>query len=196
MWQIIFEKKNRSNSRLHSTKAKTWNRSGQVWVETVIYTLIAFVMIGLVLSYAKPKIEELQDRAILQQSTEMMKQIDSTILTMSGAGNQRILEIGLKKGSLKLDCINNKIIFELESKSLYSEPDKNIRDGDVIILTQVKPGYNLVTLTLDYSEKYNLKYEGNKILKVITKASNPYKLTILNEGEDTSGKIIMNMSLS
>lgn len=31
------------------------NRSGQVWIETVIYTLIAFVMIGLVLSYARPE---------------------------------------------------------------------------------------------------------------------------------------------
>lgn len=172
------------------------NIRGQVWIETVIYTLIAFVMIGLVLSYAKPKIEELQDRAILQQSTEMMKQIDSTILTMGGAGNQRILELGIKEGSLKLDCINDKIIFELQSKSLYSEPDKQINDGNIIVLTQKKTGYNLVTLTRDYSADYNLKFEGNKILKVISKASNPYKLLILNEGGDANGKTIMNMSLS
>lgn len=171
-------------------------KHGQVWIETVIYTLIAFVMIGLVLSYAKPKIEELQDRAILQQSTEMMKQIDSTILTMGSAGNQRILEIGIKKGGLKLDCVNNKIIFELESKSLYSEPGKNISDGDIIVLTQKRTGYNLVTLTRDYSSQYNLKFEGNDILKMISKASNPYKLSILNEGEDASGKILMNISLS
>lgn len=114
---------------------------------------------------------------------------------MGGAGNQRILEIGIKEGDLKLDCVNNKIVFELESQSLYSEPGKNISDGDVVVLTQKRTGYNLVTLTRDYSSQYNLKFNGDKILKVISKASNPYKLLILNEGEDTNGKIIMNMSL-
>ena len=44
------------------------NKRGQVWVETVIYTLIALVMIGLVLSFVQPKIMELQDKATLQQS--------------------------------------------------------------------------------------------------------------------------------
>src|SRR4030042_4013421 len=100
------------------------SRSGQVWIETVIYTLIAFVMIGLVLSFAKPKIEEMQDKAILQQSTDMMKQIDSTILTIGASGNQRVLEIGIKEGTLKIDCQNDKMIFEMESKSIYSEPDR------------------------------------------------------------------------
>ena len=55
---------------------------GQVWIETVIYTLIAFVMIGLVLSYARPKIQEIQDQALIKQSTDMLKQIDSTLLSM------------------------------------------------------------------------------------------------------------------
>jgi type II secretory pathway pseudopilin PulG len=171
-------------------------KEGQVWIETVIYTLIAFVMIGLVLSYARPKIEQLQDNAILQQSIDMMKQIDSTILDMGGAGNQRILEIGVKKGTLNLDCINNKMIFEMESKSLYSEPGKSINDGSVIIFTEKKTGYNLVTLTVDYSSNYDLKFEGNDILKSISKASTSYKLSILNEGQNLNGKTIINMSLS
>jgi len=171
------------------------NIRGQVWIETVIYTLIAFVMIGLVLSYARPKIEELQDRAILQQSTEMMKKIDSTISGMAGAGNQRILEIGIKDGTLKIDAVNNKIIFELESKSVYSEPGKQINDGSVIVLTETKTGYNLVTLTSDYSSNYDLKFEGRDELKTMSKASNPYELYILNEGENANGKIVMNISL-
>ncbi len=172
------------------------SKAGQVWIETVIYTLIAFVMIGLVLSFAKPKIEELQDRAILQQSTEMMKQIDSTILTMGGAGNKRILEIGIKEGSLKIDGLNDKMIFEMESQSIYSEPGKEISDGSVIVLTEKKSGYNLVTLTRDYSSGYDLKFEGKDELKQINKASNPYKISILNEGENANGKIVMNISLS
>jgi hypothetical protein len=167
----------------------------QVWIETVIYTLIAFVLIGLVLSYARPKIEELQDNAILQQSTEMMKQIDLIIQSMSGAGNQRTPEISIKKGELKIDALNDKMIFELESRSIYSEPGKNISDGSVIVMTEKRTKDNLITLTRDYSSNYDFRFEGRNEIKTITKASNPYIMYILNEGESVSGKVIMNISL-
>ena len=171
------------------------NRSAQVWVETVIYTLIAFVIIGLVLSYARPKINEIQDRAIIQQSIEMLKTIDLTILDMGSAGNQRTPVVTIKKGDLKLDCVNNKIIFEMESQSEYTEAGRNVSDGNVIELTKKMTGDYLVTLTLDYSSGYNLTFNGDKVLKTISKASNPYKLTILNKGADANGKLMLDMSL-
>lgn len=176
-------------------KKRGRSKLAQVWIETVIYTLIALVMIGLVLSYARPKIQELQDNAIIQQSTDMMKQIDSTILNMGGAGNQRILEIGIKAGTLTLDGINNKIIFEMESQNLYSEPDKTISDGSILVMTHKESGYNLVTLTLDYASIYDIKIDGADEEKIISKASNPYKLSILNGGS-SNGKTILNMSIS
>ena len=37
-------------------------KRGQVWVETVIYTLIALALIGTVLAFVKPKVEEMQDK--------------------------------------------------------------------------------------------------------------------------------------
>ncbi len=172
------------------------NSQGQVWIETVIYTLIAFVMIGLVLSFAKPKIEEIQDSTILQQSTEMMKEIDSIILTMGAAGNQRILEIGIKKGDLKIDGQNDKIIFEMESQSVYSEPGKEVNDGNIIVLTEEKSEYSLVTLTRNYREDdYDIKIDGNDESKVISKASTSYKLSILNEGE-IEGKTVLDISVN
>ena len=67
-------------------------RRGQVWVETVVYLLVAFVMIGLVLSFIKPKIEELKDKSITEQSIEILKNIDNSILTMGDSGNKRVLE--------------------------------------------------------------------------------------------------------
>ncbi len=171
------------------------NYKGQVWIETVIYTLIAFVMIGLVLSYAKPKIEEFQDKTILQQSTDMMRKIDSTILTMGATGNRRKLEIGIKKGELKIDGFNDKIIFEMESKNLYSEPGEIVNDGEVIVLTQRKSGYYNVTLTLSYVGEENIRFEGKDEMKVISKASTPYNLIIKNEGKGTDGRLILNMSI-
>ncbi len=171
------------------------NKIGQVWVETVIYTLIAFVLIGLVLTFAKPKIEEMQDEAILDQSTEMLRVIDLKIRDMEVPGSIRILDITIKKGVLKLDCINDKIVFEMESKKMYSEVGKNVTDGDIIDLTLKRTDYYLVTLTRDYSYKYDLKFNGEDVVKELSKASNPYKLAILNGGEDANEKVILNMSL-
>lgn len=172
------------------------NKLAQVWIETVIYTLIAFVMIGLILSFAKPKIEELQDQAILQQSTDMMKEIDSTISTLGSAGNQRILEIGIKEGELKIDGENNKIIFQMDSQAVYSEPGKIIKDGNVEVVTTTKTSYSTVTLTLDYSTNYNIEFAGvDNEIKIVSKATTPYNLYILNGGQDSNSKTILDMSL-
>jgi len=171
------------------------SKLGQVWIETVIYTLIAFVMIGLVLSYAQPKIQELQDQTILQQSTTMLKQIDNSIGTMGTVGNQRIIELGIKQGELSLDCIEDKIVFQMDSKSLYSEPGKIINDGDVEVYTEKRSNYNVVTLTMLYNESYNLKYEGRDEIKTLSKSSTPYTFSISNDGLDSEGKIILNMSI-
>jgi type II secretory pathway pseudopilin PulG len=168
---------------------------GQVWIETVIYTLIAFVMIGLVLSYAQPKIQEMQDQSILQQSTTMLKQIDTTISTMGTSGNQRVMEIVIKAGMMKIDGVEDKIIFQMDTKNKYSEPDKVIYDGDVQILTVKKSGYNTVTLTIPYSETYNLQFEGRNEVKTVSKSATAYRLSISNDGADSNGKIILNMTL-
>jgi hypothetical protein len=178
------------------SKRRFFSRTGQVWIETVIYTLIAFVMIGLVLSYAQPKIQQMQDQTILQQSTGMLKQIDSTIATMGTVGNQRVIEVGIKQGNLKLECAEDKIVFQMDSKSEYSEPGKVINDGDVRVFTEKKSGYNTVTLTIDYSENYNLKFEGRDELKTLSKSSTPYSLSISNDGQDSDGKIILNMTIT
>ncbi len=169
------------------------NKKGQVWIETVIYTLIAFVMIGLVLAYAKPKIEEFQDKAIIEQSISMVKDIDSLILTMGGQGNQRMISLGIKKGVLKIDGVNDLIVFEMESKHTYSEPDANIVDGNLIIHTKKIGKSNTVTLTRDYREEYDITYQGKDELKSLSKTSIPYKLLISNKGGD---KTIIDIEVS
>lgn len=97
------------------------NYRGQVWIETVIYLLIAFVMMGLVLSYVKPKIEDLRDKAIIEQSLDVINEIDNTISTIGSTGNKRLIEIGVKKGVFNIDSENDMITFELETKYQYSE---------------------------------------------------------------------------
>ncbi|MDD5699841.1 MAG: hypothetical protein PHH00_01450 [Candidatus Nanoarchaeia archaeon] len=159
------------------------NRGGQVWVETVIYTLIAMVMIGLVLTFVQPKILELSDRATVQQSISMMNDINSVILSVlqSGAGNVRKAEITLRAGTLVIDGADEKIIFSLE-KSHYqlSEPDQqDVYYGDILVYTHQVNELNSINMTLDYAQ-YNLTYQGADAAGAITKASTPYVLFISN----------------
>ena len=158
-------------------------KRGQIWVETVIYTLIAFVMIGLVLGYALPKIRELQDKAVIDQSISTLKGIDVIILNLGGPGNQRVLELSVKKGNLIIDGINDKIAFEIEGSYTYSEPGVTITDGNIFVNTVKTGDYNLVNLTRDYSAEYNITYIGKDELKTISKTLVSYTLIISNKGK-------------
>lgn len=161
------------------------SKHAQIWVETVLYTLIALVMIGLVLAFVKPKIMELQDQAIIDQSIAMMKDIDSTILTIGGPGNKRVIELGIKKGSLIIDGADDKVLFEIESSYTYSELGTWIDYGEGInIITEKRGEDNLVTIFKDYGGEKDITYNKQNILKTITKAPTPYKLSISNEGGD------------
>ena len=159
------------------------NKSGQVWVETVIYTLIAFTLIGAVIGFAKPKIEELQDKTIIDQSSEMLKDINSVISSIRGTpGNQRILEVSLNGGSLIIDGAGDSIVFEIESRAEYSEPGEEIVQENLIIKTEPLGKLNRVTLTTDYLGEYNITYEGLDQNKLISKAPTPHRVSIENKG--------------
>lgn len=160
------------------------NKRAQVWIETVIYTLIAFILIAAVLAFAKPKIEEIQDKAVIDQSISLMKDLDSTVMEIvqGGSGNKRVLETAIKKGSLIIDAVNDKIVFEIESRYVYSEPGRNIHDGNIIIRTEKMGNLNIVTLSRVY-ENYNLTFRGKDENKIISQAATPYKISIWNRGK-------------
>jgi len=177
---------------------KEVNKNAQVWVETVIYTLIALVMIGLVLSFAKPKIEEFQDKATIEQSIKMMGQIDSVIreIDQRGVGNQRTMQIELKDGSLKINGVNDKLVFEITSRYQYSEEDSDYSEGDITINTEKKGELNLVSLTIEYGLRYDLTYQLKDNLKTIDKASVPYDVKISNNGAGSDGRIKINFEVN
>ena len=159
-------------------------KRGQVWVETVTYTLVALVMIGLILSFAKPKIEEMRDKVLIEQSLKMMKDIDQTIFEIGNrvAGNKAELGITLKKGLININGENDTLIFSMESRALYSEPGQEYIEGDFKILTIEKGKYNQITVTRNYTGDYDLLYKGKNDSKIITRASNQYNFFITNLG--------------
>ena len=65
-------------------------KRGQVWVETVIYTLIGLAIIGIVLAVAKPQIDIKKTEILVEQSRDSLLNIDGKIEEVLVApGNQR-----------------------------------------------------------------------------------------------------------
>ena len=171
------------------------NRRGQVWVETIIYTLIAFALIGLVLAFVKPKIEEIQDKGIIEQSISVLEEIDLIIKTLGDPGNQRVVNLGISKGIFNIDGENNKLFFEIESRHVYSEPGKNVTIRNIIVLTEKRGKINDVTLTRDYEGEHDITYKNTDELKKIGKTSTSYTLLIANKGENALNKTIINIEV-
>ena len=167
---------------------------GQIWVETVIYTLIALILIGAVLAFIAPKIQEIQDKSVIEQSTKILQDINQIVssVVLGGPGNKRIVDVRIKRGSLTIDGKKNKIFFEIDSSYDYSQEGENISIGDITALTKKLGSSNKITLTSSYNN-YNLTYEGKDESKTITQASIPYKLSIENKG---GTKITIDFSFS
>jgi len=162
------------------------NKKGQVWVETIIYTLIAFVMISLVLFFASPKIGELQDKTVIDQSVRVMDDIDTIISSIGVPGNKRLVELEIDKGVLNINGSHDNLIFKIDSRHMYSQPGKDITHGSVIVRTITQGEYNLVTLRINYAGAYNITYQGKDELKTLGKSATPYKLFISNKGGDVT----------
>ncbi len=161
-------------------------KKGQIWVETVIYTLIGLAIIGIVLALATPAINKNKDKLILEQTMTIMMEIDNKIKDVrdSGAGNKRIIdELSIRKGYIEIDGENNEIKYVLEGTRLeYSEPEKPVQQGSINILTNSISGgdYNII-LTLEYPS-LNITYSNDEDYKKLTAASIPYKLSLHNNG--------------
>lgn len=159
-------------------------KRGQVWIETVIYTTIALVMIGLVLSYSQPKIEEIRHKIILDQSLEVLDDIRNKVIDIvqGGAGNKRLLEVSMKEGDLVIDAETDSIFFEMNSRYAFGEPGKEISVGKIKTFTTETGRIYKVRLTMNYSE-YNLTYDGQDKVKTLGKAANLHRVFITNKGE-------------
>ncbi len=171
------------------------NQRGQIWVETIIYTLIAFALIGLVLAFVKPKIEEIQDKGIIDQSISVLVDIDLIIKTLGDPGNQRIINLGISKGIFNIDGENNKLFFEIESRYIYSEPGRNVTIGNIIVLTEKKGKINDVTLTRNYEGEYDITHQNMNELKEIGRTSTSYTILIANKGENALNETIINIEV-
>ncbi|MBS3092207.1 hypothetical protein J4466_02200 [Candidatus Pacearchaeota archaeon] len=163
------------------------NNKAQVWVETVIYTLIGLVLIGVVLAVATPAIQKQKDKSTIERTIDTMNELDRNILGVKGAGvaNTREMSFSIGKGNLIVNSSNDKIIFQIDESSYqYSEAGKSVEipGTNQEVLTQKKGKKYLITLSLDYRQKINITFNSKDEAKTLTQASTPYVILVENNG--------------
>lgn len=164
----------------------TKKTKAQIWVETVIYTLIGLTIIGIVLGIISPKIQKTREKVAIQQSITTLNGINSIITDIKYvAGNRWPAELKISSGEMLIDGENDAINITIKTRQLiYSQPDKIIKEGNINILTQkIKRGYQ-VSLQLNYKGKLDIKTDKTDNKKLLKSASLPYKLAIENIGID------------
>ncbi len=167
-------------------------KTGQIWVETVIYTLIGLTIIAVILAVATPAIERYKDELVLEQTVSLLNDLDNTITDVkdAGSGNRRIVpELMVKKGRLEISGESNEINYLLEKTRLeYSESGKTIVQGNMNITTRkISDNYYEIEVEIVYNN-LNLTYNGEDINKTFTEASVPYRLGIQNQGVQEYGE--------
>ena len=162
------------------------NKKGQVWIETVIYILIGLSLIGLVLAYVLPKINEQKDRSLIEQTIVSLSSFDDKVLEVNDRGedNKRIVEFTMRSGELSIIPEKNQIVFSIDGLTKpYSEPDVSIPVGRVIVKTSELRKTSSVNLTLDYNKlKVKLSFNNMAETKKFTRSSTPYQFSIENKG--------------
>lgn len=169
-------------------------KKAQVWVETVIYTLIGLAIITALLAIAVPIIKEKQDQLIVQQSIDVLNNIDSKIEEVAyyGAGNSRSILVSFQKGQLIFNAAEDYVRFSIDSNYKYSEPNVTINSGRVSILTTKKRDGYQINLTVDYSPDTDLQWEGTQDEKVLNTAPTPYNIIVTNAA--SQNKLIINIT--
>jgi type II secretory pathway pseudopilin PulG len=164
------------------------SKCSQVWVETVIYTLIGLTIMAIIIGVITPKINQITDKTILTQTRDTLNQLNDQVQeTLSTVGSQREVALTVKRGQYMIDGPNNNIYYSLLGTSaLISQPGIPVKDGELTILTEmiVKNKYN-VFLILNYSS-YNVTYNGKDVNKTLTPAPTSYRLLLINRGSPSS----------
>jgi hypothetical protein len=155
---------------------------GQIWIETVLYTLIGISLIGIVLAFVTPKINEQKERLLVEQTIQALDAFDQKINTVLQApGNVREINFAMKQGEFHVNSTEDKIIFVLPGLTKpYSEPGATIALGRIELLTDEVGGAYNVRLSVAYAE--NITYDLQEDNRKFDSAGIPYRFSISNEG--------------
>jgi len=159
------------------------NKNAQVWIETVLYTVIGLALIGLVLAFITPKINEARDRIVVEQAIESLNGLDEKLNI--GSGNVRNAEFVIKRGELLINSSGDSLILSINDLSKpYSEPNVSIPYGRIDLISRVGQKQSSIKMTLNYNNRFNITYNGKDEDKKFTISSTPYQFVISNKGAE------------
>ena len=163
-------------------------KNAQVWIETVLYTLIGLALIGLSLAFITPRINESKDRALIEQTISSLNSFDEKINVVldGGPANVRYLDFTMKRGELNIDGENDKIIFVIKDVTKpYTEPGKDVSvSGRINARTEKDQKGHSINLTMSYNNIADIEYNEQDEIEKITAAAVPYKFEISNKGSN------------
>jgi len=170
------------------------NKRGQVWVETVVYTLIGLTLIGVVLAFITPKINEYKDRSVIEETISSLNKLDEKISEVLDApGNKRKIEFRMLRGEIYFDGVEDSIYYTLnDSRAIFSEPGVPTSIGKIQILSQKGNKENSVLLSLNYS--LNITVDSVDKVRKFSSASTPYNFFVENKGFSQSGQQIIDVT--
>lgn len=171
-------------------------KKGQIWIETVLYTFIAIVLIGLALAFITPRITDMKDKAAVEQTISTLNVLDERVnAVFSAPGNRRKVDILLKRGEMYIDLERDAITIEIKDlRKPYSEPGAVIKEGRVSINSTKGQKTSSVELGLNYTGLADITYKdmGPDEIKKFNPSATSYSLAIENKGVDEiSGKFIV-----
>lgn len=160
----------------------------QIWVETVIYTLIGLSVIAIILSMALPQIEKSKDKALIEQTVTALNVLDKKISEVEQTpGNSRVVKFLISKGKLEINSTgsaNGLIRYTLEDTKLeLSEIGEEIKQGNIILKTEKMPARFKITLTMNYPN-LNMTNNNGESTRTLQAGTTPY--TIVIENKETS----------
>ncbi|MDP2925748.1 MAG: hypothetical protein Q8N99_05240 [Nanoarchaeota archaeon] len=172
-------------------------RKSQIWVETVVYTLIGLTIIAILLSASMPQIDKWKDRSIISQTIESLNILNSKILeTEDSPGNIRIANLRIAKGTLEINSSNDLIIYRLDnSRYEMTQTGQTIKEGDILLKTEKYGSRYKLFLILNYSKNVNITYKNSENIKILQAGTTPYKIIIENKGDSPLDKINLNFDI-
>ena len=157
-------------------------KTGIVWIETILYVLISLAVIGMLLAVVQPKITQIKDSIIIDQTKQSLSRIDETILNTKEAVGMRLFsELKLGQGQLLINATNNSIIWTYSSSYKYSEINRTVSDGNIHIMTEQQGTGYKISMGLSYD--IDLKVDDAEQEKIIQAASISYKIWFENRGQ-------------
>jgi hypothetical protein len=166
-------------------------KRGQVWIETVLYTLIGLALMGMALGFIMPKINQARDKALVDQAVNSMNAFDEKIneAIERGPGNRRETEFMIKKGELYINSSGDEVMLVLTGLSKpVSQLDVEIQRGRIRQISVAQQKTNAVYLRMDYIA--NISYASSDDTKKFTAAALPYKFFIENRGYSNNMTIV------